>query len=105
MPQTATDYKHIVLNDQQVPIIEGSTMKVIEIVMAQRAHGWTPEEIYINHRYLTMSQVYGALSYYWDHKSDLDAAIDADWKETETLRAATAETPFVARLKAQGMLA
>ncbi|ASC69878.1 hypothetical protein XM38_008080 [Halomicronema hongdechloris C2206] len=43
MPQTATDYKHIVLDENQVPLIEGSTLKVIEIVMAQRAYGWTPE--------------------------------------------------------------
>jgi hypothetical protein len=50
MPYTSTDYKHVVLNEHQVPILEGSTMKVSKIVMAQRAYGWTLEEIHINHR-------------------------------------------------------
>lgn len=105
MPYTATDYKHIVLNEHQVPILEGSTMKVIEIVMAQRAYGWTPEEIHINHRNLSMSQIYGALSYYWDHKPELDASIDADLQAAKTMQAEAGESPFVARLKAQGLLA
>ncbi|MGF1569336.1 MAG: DUF433 domain-containing protein [Nodosilinea sp.] len=103
MPLTTTDYKHIVLNDRQVPIIEGSTMKVIEIAMAQRAHGWTPEEIQINHRHLTMGQIYGALSYYWDHKAELEAAMDTELQEIEILRQAAGESPFVARLKAQNL--
>jgi len=104
MPLTTTDYKHIVLNDRQVPVIEGSTMKVIEIAMAQRAHGWTPEEIHINHRYLTMGQIHSALSYYWDHKSELEATMDAELREIEILRQAAGESPFVARLKTQNLL-
>jgi uncharacterized protein (DUF433 family) len=104
MLYTATDYKHIVLNEHQVPILEGSTMKVIEIVMAQRAYGWTPEEIHINHRNLSMGQIYGALSYYWDHKPELDAAIDADLHAAKAMQAEVGESPFVVRLKAQGLL-
>lgn len=50
-------------------------MKVVEIVMAQRAYGWTPEEIYTNHRYLSMAQIHAALAYYWDHQAELDADI------------------------------
>ncbi len=42
-----TEYPHIVLTSQNVPVIEGTTMKVIEIVLAQRSYGWTAEEILI----------------------------------------------------------
>lgn len=104
MTLTNTEYKHIGLDDRNVPIIQGTTMKVTEIVMAQMAHGWTPEEIYINHRYLSMSQIHSALAYYWDHKPELDAAIDADVQYAEKMRTAAGESPFVARLKAQGIL-
>ena len=45
-----TEYPHIVLNQNQVPVISGTTLKVVELVMAQRAYGWTPKEIQINHR-------------------------------------------------------
>lgn len=104
MTLKTTEYKHIVLDDRSVPIVQGTTMKVIEIVMAQIAHGWTPEEIYINHRYLSMSQIHSALAYYWDHKLELDAAIDADVQYAEKLRIAVGESPFVTRLKSQGIL-
>jgi uncharacterized protein (DUF433 family) len=30
--------------------------------MAQIAYGWTPEEIHINHRDLSMSQIHSALA-------------------------------------------
>lgn len=53
-----TQYPHIVVTPQNVPVIEGTTMKVIEVVLAQRSYGWTAEEIQINHRYLSMSQIY-----------------------------------------------
>ena len=33
----ATRYQHIVLNEQSVPEILGSTMKVLELVLSQKA--------------------------------------------------------------------
>ncbi|UBF26328.1 DUF433 domain-containing protein [Kovacikia minuta CCNUW1] len=104
MAPTATEYKHIQLDDRNRPIIAGTTMKVIEVVMAQQAYGWTPEEIHINHRYLSMSQIHSALAYYWDYKSEIDAAIQEDFQCAEKLRLEAGESPFVARLKAQGIL-
>lgn len=104
MPTRPTEYKHIVLDEQARPLIEGTTMKVIEVVMAQLAHGWTPEEIQINHRYLSMSQIHAALAYYWEHKAELDAVIAADYQVAESMRHSAGESPFVSRLKAQGIL-
>lgn len=45
-------------------IIEGTTMKVEELVAEKIAYGWSPEEIFIQHPYLTMSQIYSALAFY-----------------------------------------
>ncbi len=104
MTLTATAYKHIVLNERNVPIVAGSTMKVVEIVMAQMAYGWTPEEIHINHPYLSMSQIHAALSYYWDHKPELDADIQRREEYVKQAEQEAGESPFVARLKAQGIL-
>ncbi len=104
MSLTATEYKHIQLDENKVPIVAGSTMKVIEIVMAQMAYGWTPEEIHINHRYLSMSQILSALAYYWDHKAELDADIQRREEYVKKAEQEAGESPFVARLKAQGIL-
>lgn len=104
MNMTLTDYKHIQLDNRGVAIIEGSTMKVIDLVMSQIAYGWTPEEIQINHRNLSMSQIHSALAYYWDHKNELDKAIQAEIELVKKLRENQSETPFVSRLKREGLL-
>jgi uncharacterized protein (DUF433 family) len=104
MPTIPTEYNHIVLNDRAIPVIENTTMKVIELVMAKQAYGWTPEEIQINHRYLSMSQIHAALAYYWEHRTELDAAITADYQYADAMRRASGDSPFVSRLKAQGLL-
>ncbi|WP_420645055.1 DUF433 domain-containing protein [Candidatus Leptofilum sp.] len=63
-----TSYEHIRLDDEGVPHIVGTTMKVVELVMAQKAYGWSPEELHFQHPYLSMSQIHSALAYYWEHK-------------------------------------
>ncbi|MBE9138867.1 DUF433 domain-containing protein [Nodosilinea sp. LEGE 07088] len=99
-----TEYPHIVLSHGDVAWIEGTTLKVVELVMAQRAYGWTPEEIHINHRHLNMGQIYAALAYYWDHREALDADIQRREDHVAQLEEQAEESPFVARLKAQGLL-
>ena len=99
-----TEYPHIALTEAGVPVIIGTTMKVIEIVLAQRSYGWTAEEIHINHRYLSMSQVYAALAYYWDNRSDLDKDIERRERDMEQQAKSIGESVFAARLRAQGLL-
>jgi uncharacterized protein (DUF433 family) len=52
-PVTSTTYEHVQVNADGTPIISGTTMKVVELVMAQIAYGWSPEELYFQHPYLT----------------------------------------------------
>ena len=76
MPETMTTYEHVQLDVSGVPIIVGTNMKVVELVMAQLAHGWSPEELHFQHPYLSLGQIHSALAYYWDHKIELDADIE-----------------------------
>ncbi len=86
MTSIATAYQHIHLDDRQVPIVAGTTMKVIEIIIAQKAYGWSPEEIHFQHPYLSMGQIYSALAYYWDNRDELDADIQRRLDLAENLR-------------------
>ncbi len=46
-PTTATStYPHLSTNADGVPVIAGTTMKVVELVTAHLAHGWSPEELH-----------------------------------------------------------
>jgi uncharacterized protein (DUF433 family) len=86
MTSIATAYRHIHLDDLQVPIVAGTTMKVVEIVVSQRAYGWSPEEIHFQYPHLSMSQIYSALAYYWDHRSEMDIDIQRRFDLAENLR-------------------
>ena len=104
MTLTKTDYKYIELNDDNVPIIAGTTMKVVELVEAQIAYGWSPEEIQYQHPYLTMSQIYSTLAYYWDNKKELDADMERRFQYAEKLRQEAGESPLVKKLRTQGLI-
>jgi uncharacterized protein (DUF433 family) len=86
MTSIATAYQHIHLDDLQTPIIAGTTMKVIELVVAQKAYGWSPEEIHFQYPYLSMGQIYSALAYYWDYQSEMDRDIQRRFDIVEDLR-------------------
>jgi hypothetical protein len=51
MSVTETRYEHIAVDDQQTPIIVGTTMKVIELVLETQAYGWSAEELHFQHPY------------------------------------------------------
>ena len=50
MPIT-TRYEHISLDENGVPFIAGTTMKVGELVLERVANGWSPEEVHFQHPY------------------------------------------------------
>jgi uncharacterized protein (DUF433 family) len=97
-------YKHVVLNDKSVPIISGTNMKVIELVLERMAYGWSPEELHFQHPYLTLGQIHSALAYYWDHQEELDRDIDRRLEFVDQIQRTTEPSPLVARLKAKGLI-
>ncbi|MBE9143488.1 DUF433 domain-containing protein [Planktothrix mougeotii] len=104
MNLTTTQHKYIELNENNVPYIAGTTMKVIELVSGHLAFGWSPEEIKFQHPYLSMSQIYSTLAYYWDNKEELDADIQRRFENVETLRQQAGESALVKKLRTQGDL-
>jgi uncharacterized protein (DUF433 family) len=95
-----TRYEHIVLNDVGVPQIAGTTMKVVELVTAQLAYGWSPEELHFQFPHLSLGQIHSALAYYWDHKDDLDADMARRLARVDSLRGEGNPPAVLARLKA-----
>ena len=67
-----TRYEHVVLDEGDTPTIAGTTMKVRELVAERLAWGWSPEELLLNHSYLTLGQIFSALAYYADHQAEVD---------------------------------
>ena len=99
-----TKYQHIVLDDYKVPVIAGTTMKVVELATAHLAYGWSAEELYFQFPDLTLGQIYSALAYYWDNQSALENDIEKRLKSTEKIRQTAGETPLMKRLKSKGLI-
>jgi uncharacterized protein (DUF433 family)/virulence-associated protein VagC len=99
-----TPAEEIVFNERNTPIIGGTTMKVIELVAEHLAYGWSPEELQYQHPYLTMGQVYAGLSYYWNHKAEIDAELDRQEKEYTRLRTESMDSPVRKKLRKKGLL-
>jgi len=104
MAQVETQYGHVVLDEAQVPVIAGTNMKVVELVLEKTAYGWSPEELHFQHPYLTLGQIHSALAYYWDHKQELDRDIERRLEAVDRLKSVTEPSPLVARPKAQGLI-
>src|ERR1700746_2317255 len=68
------------------PRMAGHRITVKHIVMCHQRAGESPDEIVSAYPSLTLSDVYAALAYYFDHKEEIDADIKADdehWVEIE----------------------
>jgi uncharacterized protein (DUF433 family) len=95
-----TRYAHIVLDERGVPHIAGTTTKVVELVTDHQAYGWSAEEMAVQFPYLTLGQIYSALSYYWDHKAELDDDMARRLALVDELRRRTPVPPVIERLRA-----
>jgi uncharacterized protein (DUF433 family) len=99
-----TKYEHIVLDEKDVPIIAGTSMKVIELVLEKSAYGWSPEELHFQHPYLTLGEIHSALAYYWDHQEELDSDIENRLANVEQTRQKMEPSKLMQRLQSKGLI-
>lgn len=104
MTFTEIRYEHIVLNKNGIPIIAGTTMKVVELVTAHIAYGWSAEELHFQFPVLILGQIHPALAYYWDHQRDLDDDIARSLAVVEEHQRTAPPLPLRERLRAQGRI-
>ena len=77
-------------------------VRVAQIVMDQLAHGWTVEDMCRQHESLRPAEIHAAFAYYYDHATEIDAEIEAEWQEVKALGGHL--SPFARRMKAEGRL-
>lgn len=84
--------------------IEGANTRVIQIAIDKYAHGWSAEEIQAQHPHLSLAQIHAALSYYYDHKPEIDAEIERMIREDEVIRTQAGASRAEQRLRQRGLL-
>ena len=66
------------------PYIVGTRISVQQIAVLHVHHEWAIEKIIEEHD-LNPAQIHAALSYYYDHRAEIDVSIQADDELTETV--------------------
>lgn len=79
--------------------LAGTRARVIDLVLDQRAYGWTPEQIQEQHPHLSLAQINAGLAYYAAHRAEIDAEIERGLREVDELREKAGESPLAKRLK------
>ncbi len=69
------------------PRIDGHRIKVEHIAVCYERMNIIPDEIVASHPTITLAQVHAALAYHYDHKDEIDAAIEEGKRPAEELKA------------------
>lgn len=94
-----TPTAHVRLDGRGVAWIDDTGYRVTDVAIDHTFHGFAPREICANHYdRLTLAQVFAALSYYYDHKDQLDTQIAREEQEVEALLQKAAKPIDVERL-------
>jgi uncharacterized protein (DUF433 family) len=95
---TATFATQIELDDRGMAWIAGTKVKVIEVVLDKIAYGSSPEEIHFQHPNLSLAQIHGALTYYYENQDKVDEQIRRGLEVSDKLAARVSDAEFRRKL-------
>lgn len=98
MSESAVTYPHIWTDDKGRAWVEGANVKVSEIAADYIAHGSSVEEMAIQFPHLDPSMIHAALTYFYDHREEFEAAMVASLNDSRAKAAATSGSPLRERL-------
>lgn len=95
---TASFATQIEIDDRGIAWIAGTKVKVAEVVLDKIAYGSSPEEIHFQHPHLSLAQIHGALTYYYENQERIDAQIRHGLEESEKIAAHVSDAEFRRKL-------
>jgi len=93
-------YKYVAIDERGIPLIKPTTMKIIELISERRVFRFGVERQQEGHPYLTIAQIHSALSYYFDHKKEIEDDIKRRNEFVEEMRKKMGPSPLAERIKA-----
>jgi uncharacterized protein (DUF433 family) len=97
-PLTATFATQIELDDRGIAWIAGTKVKVTEVVLDKIANGSSPEEIHFQHPNLSLAQIHGALTYYYENQDKVDEQIRRGLEESDKIAVRLSDAEFRRKL-------
>lgn len=89
LPKPAVSQEHIEITPGVCggkPRIAGTRIRVQDVYVWHELHGQTADEIVSNFPQLTLADVHAAMSYYWDHRAEIQAQMQADDAFVESIK-------------------
>lgn len=82
MPTAAKEIRHPYVSASRKvrggePVISATGIRVLDIAVRYEIMGMVPEDIIVAFPHLTLPQIHDALSYYYEHKREMDKM----WKD------------------------
>jgi uncharacterized protein (DUF433 family) len=93
-------YPHISFESENVPVLTGTGIKVVEIVLDHLAHGSDAEEIRRHYPSLNLGQIHSALAYYYDHQQEVEQDIARRLRKVDEIQSRLGDSPVARKLKA-----
>lgn len=82
------------------PRIAGHRIRVQDIVICHERMGMSPDEILYHHPSISLSDVYAALAYYYDHQQEIRQDIEAGEALVKEVRT---QTPSILQRKLKNL--
>lgn len=101
MPVALT-YPHVVKEAGEPARLERHPRTRVAMIVADYLwRGWLAEEIARQYPYLTLAEVHAAMTYYFDHRGEIEDELLAEYREVEEWKKTHPTPPFLLRLKEQ----
>ena len=95
-------YPHIVKEPARPARLERHPRTRVAMIVADYVwRGWSVEEIVRQYPYLTLAEVHAAMTYYFDHREEIENELISEYREVEDWKKAHATSPLLLRLKQQ----
>ena len=99
MPAALT-FPHITKAPSEPARLESHPRTRVAMIVADYLwRGWSAEEIVRQYPHLTLAEVHAALTYYFDHREEIETELSAEYRDTEAWKQAHSTPAFLARLK------
>lgn len=95
---TATFATQMEIDERGMAWIAGTKVKVTEVVLDKIAYGSSPEEIHFQHPNLSLAQIHGALTYYYENQDKVDEQIRRGLEESDKLAVRLSDAAFRRKL-------
>lgn len=96
---TATDYPHIVRDDNGILRVGEQWYKVIMLIGDHVYRGMDTAALIEAHPGLTLGEAHSLLAYYYDHKDEIDAELARRLRYSEEVRATLEDPVLAARMR------